>query len=114
LKAGLFESLQQIGVQNPTSIVDSAFQQYSDSYNKALIERAFKLLDKDLETRNSIAEAIGEAMYIPKKEAEDSIGTEIEASLEKPMKATSSSITEIGGGHVRDRIRSGQLFKRVR
>lgn len=94
LKAKFFDELQSAGVRSPATIIDRVFASTSDDHHRTLLTLADEISAKPLEVRNSLAMAIGSANYVmaadeeDEDEVDDSYEEVVEASLEKPMRAT--------------------------
>lgn len=105
VKVALFEELETAGVRNPAKLIDRVFSSANDEYVGALIELAYGLADKTDESRNQLAEAIGDANYQLAEvevddedledEADDMEDTEsVVARLSAPVKATVQASTQ--------------------
>lgn len=64
LKNAFINELAAAGIRNPAKVVDKVFAGYSEEFSKNLLEKAFELSSKSLETRNELAEAIGDSEFI--------------------------------------------------
>ena len=63
LKLSLASALTQLGIRNPTRIIDQAFASSSDAYHRLLADKANDLLKETPAVRNSLATAIAGMAY---------------------------------------------------
>jgi len=104
LKAALYSEMQTAGIRNPASIIDKVFASTSDEHHSTLFEVAFDLLDKPVDVRNSLAEAVGNVNYTPVAETAGSTDEEfadkrLEQSL-RTKRAEASVATDIPKGRL--------------
>lgn len=97
LKSYLYEELSSLGIKGAERIIDKAFELASDQYNQTLIEIAFDLMEKPLDIRNSLAEAISQVNYIPVQSNTENHETRLETPL-KPVLFT-------------EKVQRGRLFQ---
>lgn len=63
IRDALVSELASAGVSQPSRIVNRALAKSNDLYNKEVIEKAFELMEKPVEVRNSLAHAISEMAF---------------------------------------------------
>lgn len=98
LKAAMFDTLVAAGFKNPASVIDTAFANACDAYNRTLVDLAFDIASKPTDVRNSLAETIDVANYLKVQadadvedeemmDEEEGRADELEATLSKPVTA---------------------------
>lgn len=120
LKSALVSKLSALGVRSPNSVVDSVFASSSSSYHKVLLELATELMERPLEIRNELAEAIDVVNPVQQNTEEEEDEEDIESRLEsasvvnrRKPKATESASASDSMSTI-SRIRQsvgGSLFK---
>lgn len=70
LKSALFSSLDEAGVYNPASVIESAFAQGEAPYFEAIIAKAQELMAKPAEVQAELANVIGESGVLSVIEAD--------------------------------------------
>ena len=119
VKQQLFDTLNQVGVRNPQVPIETAFASSGDLFCKQMIDKAFDIMKKPVDVRNSMAEAIGEAQYVSETAAYDDPEEDFDTStLEASMKPTKTIDTEISTDNDKKSIQeirasiTGPLFQR--
>lgn len=67
VKSALVSALSVAGVKNPEVLVDRAFENGSDQYNKSLVAKASEIMDLETAVQNQLTDAVAGAAYIPTK-----------------------------------------------
>ena len=91
LKDAFVAELTTAGVRNPGKLVDHVFATAGDLHNKALLERAFDLMEQPVEVRNGISTAIAgmqyNSGYVEDESEGEEDGDDVVSSLSNPVTA---------------------------
>lgn len=107
LKAQFHDSLSSLGIRSAaaTKVIDSTFASVGNAFNKILIEKAFELMDKPIEIRNSLAETVEDTNYINADDNDDSGEDNLENA------AVVASVSEVTAGEFKS---PGEIRKGVK
>lgn len=71
LRSELIAQFKAIGVRNPVKVIDSVFASTFDDYNRSLLEIAMGLMEKPVDVRQHLAQAVGAASPVTTSDDED-------------------------------------------
>lgn len=71
LKAALYNEMSAMGVKSPAKVIDRVFKAHGAPYLASLLEIAGDLLQKNVEVRNQISDAVEASTYLEAEEGED-------------------------------------------
>lgn len=108
LKSELVAKLTQNGVEQPESIVNSAFETSMGKYIETVLSKAYELVEKPTEVRNDFARMVESANYrqatvgaveeaVIKRLHNPMTSTEVTASTSTPSDSGESSVEKIRG-----------------
>lgn len=126
LKRGFYDALSAVGIKSAEKLIDKVFSSNGDTYHRTLLEKAFELMDKPIEVRNSMAETVQATSYMATAadddQEEDDGDSEQDASvlsaLEKasiiPIRSTTKSAKPetAGASTIRQLVSGSSLFQR--
>lgn len=98
LKAAFFDELTAAKVRSPEKLVDRVFRNYGGAYMSALMELATELMQKPVEARNALAEAVDIANYMDAG-SEDGDDEDDEDGDDTPT-STSARLAQQTGVHI--------------
>lgn len=81
VKVDLYTVLSSAGVKNAEVLIDNAFANSADDYHRVLLAKAFDLMQKPVEARNEISQAVKTAAYQRVSSGSDSLSSSVSTRL---------------------------------
>lgn len=81
VKVDLYTVLSSAGVKNAEVLIDNAFANSADDYHRVLLAKAFDLMQKPVEARNEISQAVKTSAYQRVSSGSDSLSSSVSTRL---------------------------------